>query len=75
MRAKQVLPCGPAVMRALFGRAKQERNVSTLTSLADGLLPYARTNIDTAALIQLAANAAFSEGFTLTGGAGSFADT
>lgn len=75
MRTKQVLPYGPAVMLALFSRAKQERNVSTLTSLANGLLPYVRTNIDAATLIQLVSNAAFSEGFTLTGGTVPFADT
>lgn len=63
------------VMLALFNRAKQERNVSTLTSLANQLLPYVRTNIDATTLIQLGADAVFSENFTLESGTVPFKDT
>lgn len=63
------------VMLALFNRAKQERNVSTLTSLANELLQYVRTNIDAATLVQLGADAVFSDDFTLKGGTVPFADT
>jgi LCP family protein required for cell wall assembly len=63
------------VLLALFNRVKQERDVSALASLANKLLQYVRTNIDAATLIQLGADAVFSDNFTLKGGAMPFGHT
>lgn len=63
------------VMLAFFNRAKQERNVGTLVALANSLLKYVQTNLDTGALIQLGIDSVFSDGFEFKGGAVPFDGT
>lgn len=63
------------VMLAIYNRAKQERSVETLTTLANNMLEYVSTNIDASTLIQLGIEAVFSDNFTLQGRAVPFEDT
>jgi LCP family protein required for cell wall assembly len=63
------------VMLAFFNRAKQERDVGTLVTLANNLLKYVRTNIDVKTLIQLGIESVFSDGFEFKGEAVPFKGT
>ncbi len=63
------------VMLAFFNRAKQERDVATLVALANSLMSYVETNLDTGALIQLGIDSVFSEGFVFKSGAVPFEGT